>query len=89
MADDKKIDSGEIENAEERVKEIFQMGKGLGFKFPEWYVILKMATIKMEAAFAAKGQSITIIGEMSCDCEKCRKARENQERRAGFHVVPN
>lgn len=67
------INGETIEHGDDRVKEVIQMGKGLGLTFKAWYAILKVATIRMELAFHAKGQAIAL--EVECDCENCKKNR--------------
>jgi hypothetical protein len=87
VADEIKIDGGVIDNGGDRIREVIHMGKTLGFKFPEWYAILKAATLKMEETFAQRGQTVQLEIELRCQCPKCTKDREDQKRREGFHVV--
>lgn len=87
MIDEKPVATHVIKDDDHRVRDVVHMGQNLGISFREWYGVLKMATMKMEMAFAAKGERLELHAQIECRCEKCTNEREERKRREGSHVV--
>jgi hypothetical protein len=71
----------------ERVEEVIDMGKKLGFTPLQWGAILATASGLIARRHNFTITQVQIVPPVQCECEKCKKQRAEKARREGIHVV--